>query len=85
LNRQLLPKYPVKEGSDKHEVIRALCLKGLEERGRQAGQDYSERLDYELGVISAMGYIDYFLIVSDFMAYARNKGILTGPGRGSSA
>lgn len=85
LNRQLLPKYPVREGSDKSEVIRALCQKGLEERVGKLEQSYSDRLDYELGVISAMGYIDYFLIVSDFMAYARKRGILTGPGRGSSA
>ncbi|MGB6778100.1 MAG: DNA polymerase III subunit alpha [Planococcus citreus] len=85
LNRQLLPKYPVKEGSDKNELIRTLCLKGLEERVGKLAQSYSDRLDYELGIISAMGYIDYFLIVSDFMAYARNRGILTGPGRGSSA
>ncbi|MDN5709274.1 MAG: DNA polymerase III subunit alpha [Planococcus sp. (in: firmicutes)] len=85
LNRQLLPKYPVKEGGDKNELIRSLCLKGLEERVGKLAQSYSDRLDYELGVISAMGYIDYFLIVSDFMAYARNRGILTGPGRGSSA
>lgn len=85
LNRQLLPKYPVKEGTDKSELIRALCVKGLEQRVGNLTHSYSERLDYELGVISAMGYIDYFLIVSDFMAYARNKGILTGPGRGSSA
>ncbi|MDE4083902.1 DNA polymerase III subunit alpha [Planococcus maritimus] len=85
LNRQLLPKYPVKEGTDKSELIRALCVKGLEQRVGKLAHSYSERLDYELGVISAMGYIDYFLIVSDFMAYARNKGILTGPGRGSSA
>lgn len=85
LNRQLLPKYPVKEGNDKNELIRAVCLKGLEERLGKLEQSYSDRLDYELGVISAMGYIDYFLIVSDFMAYARKRGILTGPGRGSSA
>lgn len=85
LNRQLLPRFPVKEGSDKSDVIRELCLKGLEQRIGKLEPSYLDRLDYELGIISKMGYIDYFLIVSDFMAYARNRGILTGPGRGSSA
>src|SRR5690606_1679942 len=48
-------------------------------------KEYISRLDYELRVIASMGYIDYFLIVSDFMRYARNENIMTGPGRGSSA
>ncbi|MGM0897284.1 MAG: DNA polymerase III subunit alpha [Bacillota bacterium] len=84
-NRQLLPHYPVREGRSKSEVIEALCMSGLQERVGNATSVYKERLRYELGIIASMGYIDYFLIVSDFMAFARSKGILTGPGRGSSA
>lgn len=85
LHRQLLPKYPLKEGQDKRDVIAALCMRGLEERTGKVTGIYRSRLEYELEVIASMGYIDYFLIVSDFMAFARNNGILTGPGRGSSA
>src|SRR5690606_20390514 len=58
---------------------------GLAERVSGYSQDYQDRLDYELSVIGTMGFIDYFLIVSDFMKYAKDQGIMTGPGRGSSA
>ncbi len=85
LHRQLLPKYPVKQGQEKNEVIHALCMRGLEERTAAVTDEYNRRLEYELGIIASMGYIDYFLIVADFMSFARNKGIQTGPGRGSSA
>lgn len=85
LHRQLLPHYPLENGQDKAQVIKTQCMRGLEERIEAVTAGYRERLGYELGIIESMGYIDYFLIVADFMAFARNKGILTGPGRGSSA
>lgn len=86
-HRQLLPVFPLAAEIDKAEYIRKLCMDGLEGRlgHSKITRAYMERLDYELGVIGTMGYIDYFLIVSDFMKYARNEGIMTGPGRGSSA
>lgn len=86
-NRQLLPVFPLEKEVDKAEYIKNICLDGL--RGRlnasNVPKEYLARLEYELGVIKSMGYIDYFLIVSDFMKFARNEGIMTGPGRGSSA
>ncbi|MCM3611470.1 DNA polymerase III subunit alpha [Planococcus sp. MERTA32b] len=86
-NRQLLPVFPLDSQVDKAEYIKKLCLDGLIDRlnVKPVSGDYLARLDYELGVIKSMGYIDYFLIVSDFMKFARNEGIMTGPGRGSSA
>lgn len=85
LHRQLLPKYPLPEGTDRLRYIEELCKTGLEERLSGTTAAYSQRLSYELGVISQMGFIDYFLIVADFMKFAREQEILTGPGRGSSA
>lgn len=86
-NRQLLPVFPLDSQVDKGEYIKKLCMDGLKGRLNtgSVSAEYLSRLDYELGVIKSMGYIDYFLIVSDFMRFARNEGIMTGPGRGSSA
>ena len=87
-----LPHYEVPEGYDSWTYLNKLCDDGLAERygdgGLQAGdtgQTLRERLDYELGVIQTMGYVDYFLIVWDFINYARSNGIPVGPGRGSAA
>ncbi|ETP69356.1 DNA polymerase III subunit epsilon [Planococcus glaciei CHR43] len=85
MNQQLLPVYPLPENTDRKAHIWELCQKGLKERVPEVTEAYTERLQYELSVISNMGYIDYFLIVADFMKFARDNGILTGPGRGSSA
>ncbi|MDN7240258.1 DNA polymerase III subunit alpha [Planococcus sp. N028] len=85
MNRQLLPVFPLAESVDRSRYIAELCKKGLEERIPNYSSDYQNRLDYELSVIGKMGYIDYFLIVTDFMKFARDNEILTGPGRGSSA
>ncbi len=85
LHRQLLPMFPLPEGTDRLVYIRELCENGLAERLPGASSAYADRLSYELGVISQMGFIDYFLIVADFMKFARDQDILTGPGRGSSA
>ncbi|MBO5336701.1 MAG: DNA polymerase III subunit alpha [Lachnospiraceae bacterium] len=87
-----LPKYEVPEGYDSWTYLNKLCNDGLEERygdssqpAGDTGQTLRERLDYELGVIRTMGYVDYFLIVWDFINYAKSNGIPVGPGRGSAA
>ncbi len=87
-----LPHYQVPEGYDSFRYLHMLCEQGLQERygdgGQPAGdtgQTLKERLDYELSVIRKMGYVDYFLIVWDFINYARKNGIPVGPGRGSAA
>lgn len=85
MDRQLLPVFPLPKETDKAAFIAELCKLGLTERVPGYSQIYQERLDYELSVIGTMGFIDYFLIVADFMKYARDQDILTGPGRGSSA
>jgi len=85
------PKYPdytPPEGTTREDYLRALCLEGLRARyGERAESDASlmGRLDYELSVIGKMGFTSYFLIVWDFIAYAKSKGIPVGPGRGSAA
>lgn len=83
-NRNLLPKYPVPPGESAGEMLRRLTFQGLKERNIDH-EEYFSRLKYELHVIQEMGFNDYFLIVWDFMKYARENGILTGPGRGSAA
>ena len=80
-----LPKYEVPEGYDSWSYLLHLCDEGLVRRyGDDAGL-HKARLDYELGVIKKMGYVDYFLIVWDFINYAKENGIAVGPGRGSGA
>ena len=96
-----LPKFEVPQGDTSWSYLNQLCFDGLRERygmdceagddsfmDRQAGasgQTFRERLEYELGVIHHMGYVDYFLIVWDFINYARQHDIMVGPGRGSAA
>ncbi|MCA1057759.1 DNA polymerase III subunit alpha [Rossellomorea aquimaris] len=84
-HQQLLPKYPLPEGVSALQELTHLCEKGLSERVQPVSDEYIERLDYELEVIGRMGFSDYFLIVWDFMKYAKERKILTGPGRGSAA
>ena len=73
-------------GENHYEYMRRLCLKGLYERyGEDPGEEAEKRLDYELSVIEKMGYVDYYLIVADFVNYAKTHGISVGPGRGSGA
>ncbi len=81
----LLPKYAVPDGGDALEYLTALCEAGLKKRYGDDNAEAKERLSYELGVISGMGYVDYFLIVWDFIKYAKDNGIPVGPGRGSAA
>lgn len=80
-----LPKYPVPTKESADDYLRRLCMEGLHERVPSPSDRYRERLEYELSVIRQMGFSDYFLIVWDFMNFARKQGIVTGPGRGSAA
>ena len=80
-----LPQYDVPEGYTAQSYLRELCLEGLKKRYSEITPKIMERLDYELLIISQMGYVDYFLIVWDFIKYARDNGIIVGPGRGSAA
>ena len=82
-----LPAYPVETGETPYEMLNRLCLEGIKRLypDAQPGDEPYTRLEYELGVISGMGYVDYFLIVWDFINYAKQNGIMVGPGRGSGA
>ena len=80
-----LPRYEVPEGCDSWGYLNHLCSEGLKERYPEDDGTAKERLEYELGVIKSMGYVDYFLIVWDFINFARSHGIAVGPGRGSAA
>ena len=80
-----LPKFGVPEGYTSWEYLNELCFKGLEERYQPVTEELKERLNYELSTIRNMGYVDYFLIVWDFIKYARDHDIMVGPGRGSAA
>ncbi|KHO62955.1 DNA polymerase III catalytic subunit, DnaE type [Thermoanaerobacter sp. YS13] len=84
-NKTKLPKYDLPKGVDSYEYLRKLCYEGLYKRYKNPSKEVIERLDYELSVIKQMGYVDYFLIVWDFIKFAKDNGIMTGPGRGSAA
>src|SRR5829696_8534923 len=85
LGRILLPKYPVPEGRDAFDYLVELCEKGLAKRYEKVTPELTERLRFELKTIREMGFADYFLIVWDFIHFARQNGISVGPGRGSAA
>lgn len=80
-----LPQYDVPDGYTPQEYLRMLCFKGLKERYKKPSQEILDRLEYELGVIEKMGYVEYFLITWDFINFARENSIMVGPGRGSAA
>ena len=80
-----LPKYDVPDGYTSWEYLQKLCYEGLEKRYGDPSEELKERLAYELETIHQMGYVDYFLIVWDFIKYAKDHGISVGPGRGSAA
>ena len=80
-----LPSFPVPAGYTNEEYFRKLCYDGFRERYSNPPESYVERLEYEIGVISRMGYVNYYLIVWDFIRYAKEQGIPVGPGRGSGA
>jgi DNA polymerase-3 subunit alpha len=86
LGERLLPRFPVPEGTTAREYLRRLCERGAVKRyGDPVPEEVRRRLDYELSVIDRMGFNDYFLVVWDFVRFARQAGIAVGPGRGSAA
>ncbi len=84
-NQYHLPTFPVPEGFTSETYFRKLCYEGFAERYENPPQEYKDRLEYEIDVISRMGYVNYYLIVWDFIRYAKESGIPVGPGRGSGA
>ena len=80
-----LPQFDVPEGYTAWEYLNKICKEGMQERYEELTPELQERLDYELETIHTMGFVDYFLIVWDFIKYARDHGISVGPGRGSAA
>ena len=80
-----LPSFPVPEGYTNEAYFRKICTDGFRERYENPPQEYIDRLEYEISVISKMGYVNYYLIVWDFIRYAKEQGIPVGPGRGSGA
>jgi len=85
LGRILLPKYPVPDDRDAFDYLVELCEKGLARRYDTIGAELRERLQFELKTIREMGFTDYFLIVWDFVSFAKRNGVSVGPGRGSTA
>ncbi len=85
LGRILLPRYPVPDGRDAFDYLAGLCEAGLAERYEQVTAELRERLQFELKTVREMGFADYFLIVWDFIRFARENGVSVGPGRGSAA
>jgi DNA polymerase III subunit alpha len=85
LGRILLPHFPVPDGRDAFDYLVELCEKGLERRYGKTTADLTERLQFELKTIREMGFADYFLIVADFIGFAKRNGVSVGPGRGSAA
>lgn len=84
-NNMHLPKYPLPQGTEEKSYLRLLCLEGIQSKYQNASQSIMDRLEYELNIIDKMGYNDYFLIVWDFIKYAKDNKIMVGPGRGSAA
>ncbi len=84
-NEYKLPHYDVPDQQTPWEYLQKLCMEGLKERYPDYGQELLDRLHYELNTIKEMGFVDYFLIVWDFIHYAKSHGIAVGPGRGSAA
>ena len=80
-----LPSFPIPDGYTNEQYFRKLCYEGFEERYENPPEEYIQRLEYEIDVISRMGYVNYYLIVWDFIRFAKEEGIPVGPGRGSGA
>src|SRR5213083_1926412 len=85
LGEILLPKFPLPDGRDAFDYLVELCEKGLQKRYESVTPELTERLRFELKTIKEMGFADYFLIVWDFIAFAKRNGVSVGPGRGSAA
>jgi len=84
-NEYKLPKFKLAPGQDAYGYLHSLCVDGLARRYGAPLPERAERLEYELSVIRDMGFVDYFLITWDFIRYAREQGVIVGPGRGSAA
>lgn len=84
-DRMHLPRFDVPEGEESPAYLRKLCIEGIQKKYTPVTQEIKERLEYELSIIHQMGYDDYFLIVWDFIRFAKSKNIMVGPGRGSAA
>ncbi|MBN1258990.1 DNA polymerase III subunit alpha [Candidatus Peregrinibacteria bacterium] len=84
-NVHRIPSFPVPQGKSPADYLRELCYEGLSQKYKSADPTLKERLDYELKVITDMGFVGYFLIVWDFVRWAKEQGIIVGPGRGSAA
>ncbi len=84
-NTRHLPSFKVPEGKSASEYLEELCRKGLKKRYPNLTEEIQNRLDYELSVINSMGFVDYFLIVWDFIRFAKSNDVTVGPGRGSAA
>lgn len=80
-----LPKFDVPDGKTAKEYLRQLCYNGFHQKYKNTTEELTQRLEYELNTIETMGYVDYFLIVWDFIRFAKENGIIVGPGRGSAA
>ncbi len=80
-----LPEFTPPDGLDTKTYLRMLCEKGIAERYEEVTPELRQRLEYEIGTIESMGYVEYFLIVWDFINFARRRNIAVGPGRGSAA
>jgi DNA polymerase-3 subunit alpha len=80
-----LPEFKLPEGANAADYLKRICLEGFEKKYGPGREDVAAQLEYELEMIDRMGFTDYFLIVSDFIAYAKSTGIPVGPGRGSAA
>lgn len=80
-----LLRFPTPNGESAEDYLRVLSYEGLKKKNPDFGAEYQQRLDYELSVINSMGYADYFLIVQDYVRFAKTHGVTVGPGRGSSA
>jgi DNA polymerase III subunit alpha len=85
LGKILLPEFPVPDGRDAFDYLVELCEKGLERRYDKVTPELRERLQFELKTVREMGFADYFLIVQDFIGFAKRNGVSVGPGRGSAA
>ena len=81
----LIPSFDTPDSKSAEAYLRELCIQGLKDRMGEVPEDYMERLEFELKTVHSMGFDTYFLIVSDFVKYAKRKGIVVGPGRGSAA
>ncbi len=84
-NKYKLPVFDVPKGKEAFDYLKELCIDGLKQRYETVSDELNQRLEYELDTIKTMGFVDYFLIVWDFIKYAKDNGIMVGPGRGSAA